>query len=300
MNNKRNILLAVTVLVWASLACKALSPSETVDLPQETGSTEESNPLLPSDSSAPATEEAAAQSAGLYDGSWVGTNTVDDKEILFRVENNQVVSIALNYTGESNGCDYHGALSTGSETGGIDPIAIDSDSFSAVVTSVNDELTFSGTLTSETEASGTLLIKSSAEGICGEYEKEVSWTATKDSSAEAETTEDSSGTVPQGDPTEIVTQYFDAVNTGDINSAIALTDENIMFTIGTTVTKFSSSELESYLESTQGVTYQLSDATSMAAGTMVQFKVKASDGTTYSYCQAFVTDGKITMMSWMP
>lgn len=300
MNNKRNILLAVSVLVWASLACKALSPSETADLPQETASTEESNPLLPSDSSSPATEEAAAQSAGLYDGSWVGTNTVDNKEILFRVENNEVVSVALNYTGESNGCDYHGALSTGSETGGIDPIAIASESFSAVITSVNDELTFSGTFNSETEASGTLLIKSSAEGICGEYEKEVSWTATKGSSAEAETSQESSGTLAQGDPVEIVTQFFDAVNAGDLNSAVAVTDENVMFTIGTSVTKFSSSELESYFEANQGVTYQLSDASSMAAGTMVQFKVKASDGTTYSYCQAFVTDGKITMMSWMP
>ena len=300
MNNKRNILLAVSVLVWASLACKALSPSETADLPQETASTEESNPLLPSDSSSPATEEAAAQSAGLYDGSWVGTNTVDNKEILFRVENNQVVSIALNYTGESNGCDYHGALSTGSETGGIDPISIAIESFSAVITSVNDELTFSGTFSSETEASGTLLIKSSAEGICGEYEKEVSWTATKGSSTEAETSQESSGTLAQGDPVEIVTQFFDAVNAGDLNSAVAVTDENVMFTIGTSVTKFSSSELESYFEANPGVTYQLSDASSMAACTMVQFKVKASDGTTYSYCQAFVTDGKITMMSWMP
>ena len=73
-----------------------------------------------------------------------------------------------------------------------------------------------------------------------------------------------------------------------------------MFTIGTTVTKFDSSELEDYLTSTEGVTYELTDATSMAAGTMVQFKVKASDGSTYTYCQAFVTDGKISMMSWMP
>lgn len=298
MNNKRNILLAVTVLVWASLACKSLAPSEPTSLPQETQSTEDSSPILPSDSSA--TEDASAQSGGLYDGEWTGTNTVDNKEILFRIENNEIVSVALNYTGESNGCNYHGAISTGVATGGIDPIVVDGDRFSTVVNSVNDELTFTGTFTSDSEANGTLLIKSSAEGLCGEFEKEVTWTATKGSAAEAEATEDSSGTVAQGDPVIVVTQFFDAVNAGDIDSAISSVDENIMFTIGTTVTKFDSSELEDYLTSTQGVTYELTDATSMAAGTMVQFKVNASDGKTYSYCQAFVTDGKISMMSWMP
>lgn len=296
MNNKRNILLAVTVLLWASLACQSLSPSDPASLPSETVATEEaSSPLLPSDTSA--TEESA-QSGGAYDGSWTGTNTVDDKEILFVVENNEVTSVSLNYTGESNGCDYHGAVSAGSATGSLDESAITNDAFALSYESVNDELTFTGTFTSESEANGTLLIKSSADGLCGEYEKEITWTATKDAVSEVE--EEASGSESTGDVSAIVTTFFDAVNAGDVDSAISVVDENIMFTVGTTITKFNSSELESYLQSTQGVTYEITDVQSMAGGTLVQFKAKASDGTTYSYCQAFVTDGKITMMSLMP
>lgn len=299
MNNKRNILLAVTVLLWASLACQSLAPSEdSGSIEAETVATEEaSSPLLPSDSSD--TEEESAQTGGAYDGEWVGTNTVDDKEILFVVENNEVTSVSLNYTGESNGCDYHGAISAGSATGSLDEAVITNDAFALSYESVNDELTFTGAFTSDSEANGTLLIKSSPDGLCGEYEKEVSWTASKGSSAEAEESDDTSGAASQGDPVIVVTQFFDAVNAGDLDSAIATVDENILFSIGTTVTKFNSSELESYLEST-GATYKLTDAEAMAGGTMVQFKVEASDGTTYSYCQAFVLDGKISMMSWMP
>lgn len=296
MNNKRNIFLAVTVLVWASLACKSLAPSEPTGLPQETQSTEDSSPILPSDSSA--TEDASAQSAGLYDGEWTGTNTVDNKEILFTVENNEVVSVALNYTGESNGCDYHGAISTGAATGGIDPIVVDGDSFSVVVNSINDELTFTGTFTSDSEANGKLLIKSSAEGLCGEYEKEVTWTATKGAAAEAEATEDTSGTVSDEDTNTIVTQFFDAINAGDIDSAVAMTNENVMFSFGATNAQFGSDNLKGYLTSS-GLTYQVSDVESFGGG-MAQFKATASDGTTYSFCTILLQDGKITSLSLQP
>jgi hypothetical protein len=303
MGNRRkySLYLAFAALLLASLACQAMQGSEPTSAPEDSSASEQTNPVVPGLEPA-ATSDAPAQTGGKYDGSWTGTNTVDDKEILFKVEDNQVTSIALNYTGEASGCTYHGALSTGSSTGGMDAVTIENDGFSTVVESVNDELTFTGTFTADGEANGTLHIKSSASGLCGEYEKEIAWTATKDAGSEAEeASEDTaSSSESNGDVAALVTSFFDAVNAGDVGSAISMVDENIMFTVGTTITKFSSSELESYLQSTEGVTYEITNAQSMAGGTMVQFKAKASDGTAYSYCQAFVQDGKITMMSLMP
>ena len=301
MRRKYSLYLAFTALLLTSLACQALQGSTPTESSETSSASEQNNPVVPSLVPA-ATSEASALTGGIYDGSWTGTNTVDNKEILFTVEDNQVTSVLLNYTGEASGCNYHGAVSKGVETGGMDAVTIEGEGFSAVIENVNDELTFTGTFTAEGEANGTLHIKSSASGLCGEYEKEITWTATKGTTSEAEEEdgEDTASNSAPGDVSTLVTSFFDAVNAGDVESAIGLVDENIMFTVGTTITKFNNSELESYLESTQGVTYEITDVQSMAGGTLVQFKLKASDGAIYSYCQAFVTDGKISMMSWMP
>ena len=295
---KTSLFLAVFGLLLATLACSSAQGSASpTSLPEEnTAVPEVVEPVATEE--AVATEEVQAETGGIYDGSWTGTNTVDNKEILFTVENNEIISVALNYTGESNGCDYHGAISTGSRTGGIDAITIDGGSFSAVVPHTNDELTFSGAFTSESEASGTLLIKSSADGLCGVYEKEISWTASKGSSADAEPTEDTSGLTSSEDAVAVVTQFFDAVNAGDLDSAMSLVDDNVMFSFGTANAQFGSGGLKSYLASS-GVTYQISEAESFGGG-MAQFKVTASDGTTYSFCTALLQSGKIISLSLQP
>lgn len=299
MNNKRNIILAVTILVLASLACQGVSPSgsDPVSLPPETAVTEEeSSPIVPEDSSG--SQEESAQTGGLYDGNWTGTNTVDDKEILFTVENNEVTSVSLNYTGESNGCDYHGAISAGSATGSLDEAVITNDAFAVSYESVNDELTFTGAFTSENEASGTLLIKSSTDGLCGEYEKEVSWTASKGSDAEAQATEDTSGTVSEDDTNAIVTQFFDAINAGDLDSAMDMVGENVMFNFGATNAQFGRDNLKAYLTSS-GLTYEISEIESFGGG-MAQFEATASDGTSYSFCTILLQDGEIISLSLQP
>lgn len=299
MKNKRNILLAVILLLLASLACQSLAPSgaEPVSESPETVATEEeSSPILPSDSSD--TEEESAQTGGMYDGSWVGTNTVDDKEILFTVENNEIASVSLNYTGESNGCDYHGATSVGTGTSSLDDSAITGDTFYLIVKSVNDELTFTGTFTSETEASGTLLIKSSADGLCGAYEKEISWTASKGSSAEAEPAEDTSGSVSADDTNAIVTQFFDAINAGNVDSAMDMVGENVMFSFGATNAQFGRDNLKAYLTSS-GLAYEVSDIQSFGGG-MAQFEATASDGSTYSFCTILLQDGEIISLTLQP
>ena len=291
MNNKRNILLAITVLLWVSLACQSLSPSDPAGIPPETVVTEENNPILPSDSSD--SEEEPAQSGGVYDGSWVGTNTVDDKEILFVVENNEVTSVSLNYTGEASGCTYHGAASVG-----VDSAVITGDGFTVVYESVNDELTFTGAFTSDSEANGTLLIKSSPDGLCGEYEREISWTASKGSSADTEPTEDTSGTVSEEDTNAIVTQFFDAINAGDVDTAMDMVGENVMFNFGATNAQFGRDNLKAYLTSS-GFTYEISEIESFGGG-MAQFKATASNGATYTFCNAIFQDGKIISLSLQP
>lgn len=299
MNNKRNILLAIIFLLLASLACQAVSPSDSdpVSLPPETVATEEeSSPILPADSSG--SQEESAQTGGLYDGNWAGTNTVDDKEILFVVENNEITSVSLNYTGESNGCDYHGAISAGSPTGSLSDATISNDAFAVSYESVNDELTFTGAFTSESEASGTLLIKSSADGLCGEYEKEISWTASKGSAAEAEATEDTSGTVSEDDTNAVVTQFFDAINAGDVDTAMDMVSENVMFTFEATNAQFGRDNLKAYLTSS-GLTYEISEIESFGGG-MAQFKATASNGTTYSFCTILLQDGEIISLTLQP
>ncbi|MBN8658163.1 MAG: nuclear transport factor 2 family protein [Anaerolineae bacterium] len=298
MNNKRNILLAATILLLASLACQSLAPSEEpASLPPEIAVTEEeSSPVLPSDSTD--TEEESAQTGGVYDGDWVGTNTVDDKEILFVVENNEITSVSLNYTGESNGCDYHGAISAGSPTGSLSDASISNDAFAVSYEGANDVLTFTGAFTSESEASGTLHIKSPAEGLCGVYEKEISWVATKGSAAEAEPEEDTSGTVSDEDTNAIITQFFDAINAGDIDSAVAMTGENVMFSFGATNAQLGRDNLKAYLTSS-GLTYQVSDVDSFGGG-MAQFTATASDGTSYSFCTILLQDGEIISITLQP
>jgi hypothetical protein len=223
---------------------------------------------------------------------------VDDKEILFVVENNEITSVSLNYTGESNGCDYHGAISAGSPTGSLSDASISNDAFAVSYESVNDELTFTGAFTSDSEANGTLLIKSPAEGLCGVYEKEISWTASKGSGAEAEPEEDTSGTVSDEDTNAIVTEFFDAINAGDIDSAVAMTGDNVMFSFGATNAQFGQDALKAYLTSS-GLTYQVSEVDSFGGG-MAQFTATASDGTSYSFCTILLQDGEIISLSLQP
>lgn len=292
--------IALAALLLASLACKAVQGSDPTSVPEDSSSSGQTNPFGVPSLEPAATSETPAQTGGKYDGSWTGRNTVDDKEILFKVEDNQVTSFSLNYTGEAGGCTYHGAVSAGTSTGSLDAAVIDSDGFSLAYKSINDELTFTGTFTSDSEANGTLRIKSSADGLCGEYEKEIAWTASKGSSAEVEpaATEEPGVLFSDGDAVAVVTGFFDAVNAGDVDAAIAMVDENIMVSIGSD-TLFDRNELKSYLQSAQGTTYEISGMQSLA-GTIIKFKAKSSDGTNYSTCQAFVQDGKITMVTMAP
>lgn len=175
---------------------------------------------------------------------------------------------------------------------------ITNDAFAVSYESVNDELTFTGTFTSESDASGTLLIKSSVDGLCGAYEKEISWTASKGSSADAEPTEDTSGLASQ-DGDAVLTQFFDAVNAGDLDSALEMVDDNVMFSFGAQGTQFGRDNLEAYFICPLKGSPTKSRMQNLRKS-MVQFTATASDGTTYTFCNAIFQDGKIISLSLQP
>lgn len=107
-----------------------------------------------------------------YDGSWDGTNS-EGNQVSFKVENNQVKSIILNYSVNTNGCFYSGASGGPTENG-----TISDNSFSVNYTDSDGNLfTFSGSFTSDTEAAGTFHVKGSASGFCGAFETDMNWTA---------------------------------------------------------------------------------------------------------------------------
>ena len=72
-----------------------------------------------------------------------------------------------------------------------------------------------------------------------------------------------------------------------------------MFSFGAQGAQFGRDNLEAYFVSAQGVTYQISEPESLG-GTMVQFTATASDGTTYTFCNIILQDGKIVSLSLQP
>ncbi len=292
MNNKSKIVLslAFSALLLASLACnaaKAPVADEGTAAPEVVDSAPSAEPAATNE------PEAAVVESG-YEGNWTGTNS-DDSEIVFEVTERQITSVTINYQADNNGCTFSGAVSMG-----IDPSPISGDSFSATFTAPNDYVyTFAGSFTSDTEANGTILVKSPASGMCGEFEEELTWSASKGSASETDSgsTEDSSGS-SDTDEIAVVTEFFDAVNTGDLDSALAMVDENVMFSFGAGATQFGRDNLEAFLSSSN-VTYQISDTESFGSG-MAQFTATVSDGTTYSFCTVLLQGDKIVSISLQP
>ena len=295
MNNRKiySAYLAFAALLLASLACQAVQGGAPTSIPGDSTSTEQANPIAPT--SSPITENVPpAQTGGAYEGSWTGPSS-NNYDFKFDVSGNQVTWITLSYADTNNGCSMSGVIDRA-----IESSPITDGSFSAEFTS-NEGIRFevAGSFESDSKASGTAQIKGPLSGGCSDFQTDMNWTASKDSAVNIEPTASevaSGGT--EVDSIALVNQFFDAVNAGDADSAVALVDKNIMVSIDSK-TLFDSGELKAYFESSQGTTYEISDAQSFSSA-IVKFKAKSSDGTVYSTCQAFVHDGKITMLSLMP
>jgi hypothetical protein len=120
------------------------------------------------------TEEPTAvttpQAFSSLEGEWEGTSG-DDSPLSFRIEEDAVTFVNINYFVSSGGCSYSGFIGAT-----VDDAPIEDDRFSFVLSS-SDEVTLmlSGEFESNNSASGTLGVKGNTG--CGEIDTELEWTA---------------------------------------------------------------------------------------------------------------------------
>lgn len=110
------------------------------------------------------------------DGLWGGGTNSDatlSGEIQFYVQNNNVLEIGFNYTLRHNGC-----MEMASMVEKVDESKMEGNEFTARITNepAKRQLIITGTMTSASEASGTLEFKGVTES-CGEFSKSAKWTA---------------------------------------------------------------------------------------------------------------------------
>jgi hypothetical protein len=155
------------------------------------------------------------------------------------------------------------------------------------------QFTFTGTFVSNTQASGTLQVKGPTNS-CGAIDAKSTWTAQIAPAASSDTTTSPSATVPQfASDADVVRAFFDALNAKDVDAALALVDDNLIYTFGST-NGIGTDDLGVYLNSqvSRGATYQLSNVQAKVAS--VEFTVKV--GATSFKGSAMFQDGKIVIL----
>lgn len=235
--------------------------------------------------------ETLLKASGI-NGKWAGKNQ-DGNQVSFTVENNQLTYVLFNYWVQG-GCSLSGAM-------GQVPTdsAITNQSFSVEFEDSDGRLlTFAGSFSSENEATGTINVKGKAGTFCGEFKSEETWTAQK-AGADAQPTAPAAPpteTPAASDPLAVVQGFFDAINAGDLDAALAFADDPI-YNFGSSVHGIGNDGLRNYL-TTQiafGTSYTPSNMNAVG-DSMVKFTITASDGTIYANCLVMLSDGKITML----
>ena len=122
---------------------------------------------------APPPPPAPAPAPENFAGSWDG-NSGENLPISFTVEGNQVTSLNASYAGRNGTCSFNGSI------GNEGPAAISGKAFTSRGKTDRGPLEFTatGTFTSATEASGTLVWKGKSD-LCGDINLEYKWTAKK-------------------------------------------------------------------------------------------------------------------------
>jgi|GEM_PF-2852261 len=268
------------------------------------------NPFGTSEPTAQATATPARSSAfASLDGEWEGTSSTDSP-IQFTVENGKLTYANLNYSISSGGCSVGGAYGAS-----IDDGAIQDQKFAVSLTNSDGVVfTFAGTFTDNNAAAGTLNIK--GKTYCGDTDDSATWRATHISSpqdsAHVEPTETAVEptieipTLPTSEPTTassdsgvaLVNTAFDALNRGDVDAALAVLDENVVYNIGGAA-GIGAANLKSYLQTAAAVGTRYTVSSARALDNIVSFTVTVSGATsgTYPNSSAIVEDGKITILT---
>ena len=319
--------LAFSVLMFASLACSLVTPllpstgvtalpptvhvNPTSAPPKPTTTQSVPTPTLvdtqtpasPTDGQTDVAPTALPVVRSGYDGIWDGTNS-DEQQVTFTVVNNQVTYVMLNFSVNSNGCSYSGALNNIPASA---PIKNEGSSC-PFKDSDGRQFTLSGKFLSDTQASGTIDIKGTADSFCGAFATKMPWTAkfappAADSTpVPAETPELTTPTeTPEpvaGDPAFIVNGFFDAIKSGNTNAALAFADDSIIFSLGSASSEIGKDALKAALLNlkSSGISYTLSNVSSVG-DSLVTFDSKSSDGKTYTSGTAMLSNGKIVILS---
>ncbi len=268
-------------------------------------------PTATSASTIPATETPQAESTATptavvqstpagqsgYEGDWEGQNS-DSSPVSFHVENNQITSVSLTYAAESGGCSASGSYSTS-----VDNVPVSGKNFTIKFSDDNGkEYTFTGTLSSGTEAAGTLEVKGNSD-VCGAIDAKSTWTAKNapvtssgDATPEATDVPAPTDVLDTTSPLDVLTGFFDQLNSSDVDAALALVDDNVTFSVGS-LSGVGKEKLKAYLQTrvNAGVSYAVSDIEE--TGSSVKF-ILHTDGTASpaGADSAIIQDGKIVIL----
>jgi hypothetical protein len=227
-----------------------------------------------------------------FDGEWKGVNSANTP-VQFTVKNNQVTYINPNYAVKSGTCSLSGGFSKSVNAPIVDK------SFSVATTDDDGkQFTFTGKFISNSEASGTLRVKAD-KSFCGAVDGEMTWSAKNGATtiaiATATRVAPPTSAIADGPDATAVKKFFDAINAKNLDGALALVGDNVIYTFGAT-SGIGKAGLRTYLSAqiAAGANYQLSNVKTNPAA--VTFTAQAG-ATTYAQGQAMFTDGKIVILT---
>lgn len=238
----------------------------------------------------------------------------NDNPMNFRIENNEVTYVLVNFFVDSGVCDgLSGAIGRSAENSPIQDKKIN-----AQVETDDSTITLTGAFTSPTTAEGAFEVKGKKD--CGDFDVTSKWKATKTVEETSEATETPEGVEPdetetpeveEGTPpaeatpgqsatttdAKTLAAFFDAINSRDVDAALALAGENIVFNSGSSAL-IGKSDLEDYLKGqvSQGVEYKVSNIQDFGSGALT-FSLQIGDGATGDNDAAVVMDGKIVILT---
>ncbi len=287
------------------------APADAQPFPATTNALPTSEPTV-----APVETTAPTGSFDSLDGEWEGTSSTESP-IQFTVQGDKITYANLNYAYSKGGCSASGAFGSSP-----DASAIQDKKFTVLMTDRDGmKFVFAGTFETNASASGTLDIE--GKTFCGDINSSVTWTAKHKASSEsdddtAEPTEQATPDatmempalptlIPPAVPTTqlpnsggstVVEKMFNALNQGDVNTALGFAEPTVIFNIGS-MSGIGTDALRSYLQTAAaaGTKYTVSDVEDL--GGIVSFKLKVSGALSGDYAQssAIVNNGKISILT---
>jgi limonene-1,2-epoxide hydrolase len=190
------------------------------------------------------------------------------------------------------------------------PATISNGTFKAeIADSDGTQFIFEGKLTSGSDASGTLEVKGNSNN-CGPFDGKTNWTAKKGAATtqsasaaptDAPSTADSTATevppisdaTPAGSDADVVKAFFGAVNAKDVDGALAMVDDNVIYTIGKT-NGIGADGLRTFIESQANAGTRI-DVSGISTD-LVSVNFSATMGGVSLTGSAIVQDGKIVIL----